>query len=95
MKDWSITKELALDRRVGASNPCVRTLTLGSSSFIVLLFFFILFVLCCLLGVSVFYCLSPFFLFGFLLPFLFLLCFGLSFSSPMSFISNLRQLAWD
>jgi hypothetical protein len=39
MKDWSITKELALDRRVGASNPCVRTLILGSSSFIVLLFF--------------------------------------------------------
>jgi hypothetical protein len=37
----------------------------------------------------------PPFLFGFLLPFLFLLCFGLSFSSPMSFISSLRQLAWD
>jgi hypothetical protein len=37
LKDQSITKELALDRRVKASNSCVRTLIVGSSSFIVFL----------------------------------------------------------
>jgi hypothetical protein len=35
LKDWSITKELALDRRAEASNSCARTLVFDSSSFIV------------------------------------------------------------
>jgi hypothetical protein len=30
LKDWCITKELALDRRVEASNSCVRILIFGS-----------------------------------------------------------------
>jgi hypothetical protein len=37
LKDWSVTKELALDRRVEASNSCARTVIFGSSSFIVFL----------------------------------------------------------
>jgi hypothetical protein len=35
LKDWCITKELALDRRVEASNSCVGTLIFGSFFFIV------------------------------------------------------------
>jgi hypothetical protein len=30
LKDWYITKELALDRRVEASNSCARTLIFDS-----------------------------------------------------------------
>jgi hypothetical protein len=42
LKDWSITKELALNRRVKTSNSCVKILIFGSFSFIVFLsiFFF-------------------------------------------------------
>jgi hypothetical protein len=35
IKDWCITKELALDRRVVASNSCAGTLIFGSLFFIV------------------------------------------------------------
>jgi hypothetical protein len=34
LKNWCITKELALDRRVEASNSCARRLIFGSFSFI-------------------------------------------------------------
>jgi hypothetical protein len=40
LKDWSITKELAIDMRVEVSNSCDRTLIFGSSSFIVFLYQF-------------------------------------------------------
>jgi hypothetical protein len=69
LKDWCITKELALDRRVEASNSCVRTLIFGS--FLLLPFvkffsrpFFAFFDLA-------FYCLFSFFNLIFLSPFVF------------------------
>jgi hypothetical protein len=39
LKDWCITKELALDRRVKASNSCARTLIFGSFLLLLVKFF--------------------------------------------------------
>jgi hypothetical protein len=39
LKDWCITKELALDRRVEASNSCARTLIFGSFHLLSFVFF--------------------------------------------------------
>jgi hypothetical protein len=56
LKNWIITKELALDRRVEASNLYVTTLIFGSSSFFYSTFFtFVVF--------QFFYCLFSLFLF--------------------------------
>jgi hypothetical protein len=69
LKDWSITKGLALDKRVEASNSCARTLIFGSFYFIAFLlvfsFYLPLFIFCGLM----FYCLFLFFGLVFLLPF--------------------------
>jgi hypothetical protein len=44
LKYWSITKKLAIDRIMEASNSCARTLIFGSFSFIAFLLEFLLFI---------------------------------------------------
>jgi hypothetical protein len=83
LKDRNITKELALDRRLEASNSCARILIFSSTSFIVFyVSFFFLFPLFHLLCFSCFIVFSPF-LIGFFIPLppplLFHLCFCLCF----------------
>jgi hypothetical protein len=73
LKDWCVTKELALDRRVEANNSCARTLILGS--FLLLLFVKVFSLPLFRFFDLIFYCLFYFFLFDFLSPFVFPLLF--------------------
>jgi hypothetical protein len=96
LKDWSITKELALNRREWklTNNLCDRTLIFGSYSFIVFYgSFFIPFRLFCVL---VFLLPSPLFLFvfsiAFLSPLLFHFCFCFCFSALVGLSLAYRNL---
>jgi hypothetical protein len=101
LKDWSCTKELALDRREG--KLAIHVLESWSS----VPLFYCLFILVFLLFIhpfspfivfQFFYCLSPLFcLFFIALPFSpsFSPLVCLYFLAPMGFISSLSQLAWD
>jgi hypothetical protein len=64
LKDWCITKELALDRRVEASNSCAGTLIFGSFFFIVFCQSFLFRPISLFFGLT-FYCLFSFFLSSF------------------------------
>jgi hypothetical protein len=95
LKDWCITKELALDR-VEASNSCSKTLIFGS-------FFFIVFMLkkfpppFAIFLFRVLLSFPPFLIYFFIVlhfpPFLSLFC--PCFFGSCDFISSLPQLGWD
>jgi hypothetical protein len=91
LKDWSITKELALNRRVKTSNSCVKILIFGSFSFIVFLsIFFFSFIP---FHFFVAYCFIPFFCLV-LLPLVFyLVLFHSSFDVSIFILVMVSSLA--
>jgi hypothetical protein len=93
LKDWSITIELELDRRVEASNSCVGILIFGSPLFITFFVsFFSFFVFQIFIAFPPFFCLAFFlsFLFPFFSTFVFVSIFWLMWVLSLTYPKVLR-----